>query len=154
MSDTATIKQALVDLLKNDTDIQNVLGKDREGNYPVYLGFEQILQKPFLPCITVDDSYEEGDVSGLNDGYDGSNYKEWYWFVAQIDCWAKTVNKRDSITSQVKKSILKGKSTLRTSGGVIMIQDPSVVVLNELDRKPAIFRKSVRYRIFYILEAS
>ena len=153
MSDTLTIKQALVDLLKNDADIQNVLGKDREGNYPVYLGFEKMLERPFLPCITVDDSYEDGDVSGLNDGYDGSNYREWYWFVAQIDCWAKTVNKRDSIISQVKKTILKGKATLRTSG-LTMVQNPSVVILNELDRKPPVFRKSMRYRIFYILEAS
>lgn len=153
MSDSATIKQALVDLLKNDTDIQNLLGKDREGNYPVYLGFERILQQPFLPCITVDDSYEDGDVSGLGDGYDGLTYREWYWFVSQIDCWAKMVNKRDSIVSQVKKTILKGKATVRTSG-IAMIQDPSVVVLNELDRKPPIFRKSMRYRIFYILEAS
>jgi len=153
MSDSATIKQALVDLLKNDTDIQNLLGKDREGNYPVYLGFERILQQPFLPCITVDDSYEDGDVSGLGDGYDGSKYKEWYTFVPQIDCWAKTVNKRDSIVSQVKKTILKGKSTLRSSG-IVMIQDPSIVVLNELERKPPIFRKSMRYRIFYIVEAS
>jgi len=153
MSDSATIKQALVDLLKSDTDIRNLLGKDREGDYPVYLGFERLLETPFLPCITVDDSYEDGDVSGLGDGYDGSTYKEWYWFVTQIDCWAKTVNNRDSITSQIKKTILKKKATLRSSG-IIMIQDPSVIVLNELDRKPPIFRKSMRYRIFYILEAS
>jgi len=153
MSDVLTIKGALVDLLKNDPDIRALLGKDREGNYPVYLGFDRVLQQPFWPCITVDDSYEDGDVSGLGDGYDGSKYREWYWFVPQIDCWAKTVSKRDSIVSQVKKTILKGKSTLRTSGA-IMIQDPSVLILNELDRKPPVFRKSMRYRIFYILEAS
>lgn len=153
MSDVLTIKGALVDLLGNDADIQSLLGKDREGNCPVYLGFERVLQQPFWPCITVDDSYEDGDVSGLNDGYDGSSYKEWYWFVPQIDCWAKTVSKRDSIVSQVKKTILKGKAALRSSG-VLIIQDPSIVILNELDRKPPIFRKSMRYRIFYIVEAS
>jgi len=153
VADSATIKQAIVDLLKNDSDIQGLLGKDRRGNIPVYLGFSQVLQRTRFPCITVDDVTEVGEVSGLADGYDGSNVQEWYWLTAQIDCWAKTVSERDSIAVQVKKTILKGKDTLRSSG-VVMIQEPSVVMLDEPDAHPPIFRKSLRYRVFYVLEAA
>lgn len=153
MSDSGTVKQALVDLLKNDSNIQSLLGKDRRGNIPVYLGFSQVLHRTHFPCITVDDVTEVGEVSGLNDGYDGSKYCEWYWFTCQVDVWAKTVTSRDQIASQVKKTVLAGKDTLRNSG-IRMIQEPNVVVLNELDGKPPIFRKSIRYRIFYVLESS
>jgi len=151
VTDAGTVKQAIVDLLKGDADIQTLLGKDRQGEVPVYFGFENILEKTHFPCITVEDITEIGEVSGLADGYNGSNVKEWYHSVIQIDCWAKSAEKRDSIASQVKKTILKGKSTLRSSD-VIMIQEPSVVIVNEPYRKPAIFRKCLRYRVFYIFE--
>ena len=153
MADTAAVKQAIVDLLKNDTDMQTLLGKDRQGETPVYLGYENILKKTWFPCVTVDEVSESGETSGLSDGYDGLNVSEWYYAVIQVDCWAKTAEQRDSLLTQVKKTILKGKLSLQSSG-IIMISEPTVTALDEPDAKPPIFRRSIRYRVFYILEAA
>jgi len=38
--------------------------------------------------------------------------------------------------------------------GTIYVQEPSIVALDEPDVKPPLWRKSLRYRIFYILEVA
>lgn len=151
MSTVTTVKTAIINLLRADADIQAMLGKDRRGNIPVYAGFEE--HKIHKPCITVDDVAETAEVSALNDDYDGQTRREWCYLTVQIDCWAGNRDLRDQLATQIRKVILKGQATLRTEGGVIMISPPSVTILDEPDARPPIWRKSLRYRLWYVLEA-
>ena len=151
MSTITTVKKAIINLLKADVDLQTLLGKDQKGNIPVYASFEE--HKIHKPSITVDDIAETSEVSALNDDYDGQTRKEWCYPVIQIDCWAGDRTLRDQLASQVRRAILKGQATLRREGGVIMVFPPLVVILDEPDAKPPIWRKSLRYRLWYVLEA-
>jgi len=146
MSGIVTVKQAIINLLKNDPSIQKLLPKDRNGRTPVYHGFIQ--HKIFKPCITVEDVMDQAEVSGLNDSYDGSKRYSWQFAVIQIDCWSdEGPEKRDKIASAVQKCLLKN-----TPSGVIYCHEPVVTALDEPDAKPPLWRKSIRYHVMYTLE--
>jgi len=152
------VKIAIIDLLKNDLGIQQILGTDPDGNVPVYHGFEK--HRLHKPCITVMDVSENGEVAALNDGFDEEYSYEWYNTVIQIDCWAVDTSAkmglelRDEISDKIKKAILSGKNTLRANGWIQQISDAVVVLLDEPDAKPPLWRKALRYRVFYIIASS
>jgi len=148
MSTVIDVKKAIIDLLKADATLQGLLAKDRFGNWPVYHSLVQ--HRIHKPCLTVEDITERGEVSGLNDSYDGSKRYEWVFAVIQIDCWSsKHADERDQLQVAVQKCLLKNSVT-----GTVYVQEPSIVALDEPDLKPPMWRKSLRYRVFYILEVA
>lgn len=148
MSDIITVKKAIIDLLKADSTLQSLLTKDRHGNWPIYHSLVQ--HKIHKPCLTVEDITETGEVSGLNDGYNGSKRYEWLFAVIQIDCWSgKHADERDQLQIAVQKCLLKNSISQ-----AIYVQEPSIMALDESDVKPPLWRKSLRYRVFYILEVA
>lgn len=151
-SEIKTVKAAVLGVLRDDTILQGLLTKDSNDDWPIY--HTLIQHKIQKPCVTVEDVTDQGEVSGLKDGYDGSNRYEWHFAVVQIDCWSsKHADERDQLQVAVQKCLLKGSNqdTLRSSG-VIFVQEPSILALDEPDSKPPLWRKSLRYRVFYVLE--
>jgi len=154
MSDIIAVKKAIINLLKADSTLQSLLEKDSNGNWPIYHTFVQ--HSIHKPCITVEDITDQGEVSGLNDSYDGAKRYGWHLAIIQIDCWStKHADERDQLQVAVQECFLKGsnQNALRSSG-VVYIQDPSILALDEPNVKPLLWRKSLRYSVFYILEAS
>ena len=156
MADSAAIKQSIVDTLAGNAALQALLEKDRKGDWPVINGFKDVYStthEVHLPCITVFDVAETGEISGLNDSFNGSTRKEWFDFICQISCYAKTVSVVDALAVQVEKVILKSRSTL-LAAGVKQISNPQVLPLHEPNESMGIFHKALRYRIFYILSVN
>ncbi len=154
MSTIVSVKKAIIDLLKTDSGLLNLLTKDSNGDWPIYQSF---VQHPIhAPCVTVEDVTSQGQVSGLKDGYDGSKRCEWEFAVVQMDCWSsKNPEERDYLQSSVMKCLLKGSNQdILRSNGIFHVQEPVVVALDELDAEPPLWRKSLRYRVFYILEVT
>ncbi len=146
MSDIITVKKAIIDLLKADSNLQSLLTKDPNGNWPVYHTLVQ--HKIHKPCVTVEDITDQSEVSGLNDAYDGSKRYGWQFAVIQMDCWSsKHADERDQLQVAVQKCLLKNSVS-----GSIYVQEPSIVALDEPDVKPPLWRKSLRYRVMYVLE--
>jgi len=152
MSTIITVKAAIINLLKTDLTLQSLLTKDVNGNWPIYHSLVQhVIHKP---CITVEDAADQGEVSGLKDGYDGVKRCQWQVAVIQIDCWSGVnAEERDQLQIAVEKCLLNGSSqdTLRSSG-IIYIQEPAIVALDEPYSQPPLWRKALRYRVFYSLE--
>ena len=149
MTDLSEIKQEIVDILLSDTDLCTLLGKDPAGDVPVYNGW-QLGKHPVLPSVTVTDSADVGEVSGLGDGFDGTTVYEWSYTVIQIDVWAADEASRDAISVQVRKALLKAAVGL--SGLGIAFLSSNIVPVNEANE--LIFRHCIRYTVFYQLEAS
>jgi len=153
MTDIITVKKAILDILKADSTLQNLLGKDKYGNIPIYHSFIQ--HRIHKPCITIEDVSDQGEVSSLNDAYDGTYRFEWHFAIIQIDCWSSNgPEERDQIQKAVQKCLLNdsNQQALR-SNGIIYLQEPSIRALDEMDVKPPLWRKSLRYRVFYILDS-
>jgi len=103
----------------------------------------------WLPSVTVTDVTDHGEVSGLNDSYDGGKRYEWDHALIQIDAWAKTATSRDEISARIKKILLKASTEFREIG--VSLSAPVVATLNEAKR--LIFRHSLRYDCFFVTEA-
>ena len=70
--------------------------------------------------------------------------------MIQIDCWSrKHADERDQLQVAVQKCLLKNSVT-----GTVYVQEPNILALDEPDVKPPLWRKSLRYRVFYILEVA
>jgi hypothetical protein len=143
------VKQKFVDVLKADAALGTLLGYDAAGNVPVYLHWP-MGKMMFLPEITVTDVVDQGEVSGLNDAYDGTKRYEWSEAQVQVDVWAKSEGSRGLITAQVRKVLLNALADFRSIG--VSLGAPLVTSLNETKR--LIFRHSLRYPVFYVLEVS
>ena len=149
MADLTSIKQKIVDILKADVTLGTLLGNDAAGNMPVYLHWP-MGKMMFLPEITVTDTVDQGEVSGLNDAYDGTKRYEWSEAQVQVDVWARAEESRDLITAQVRKVLLDALADFKSIG--VSLGAPLVTSLNETRR--LIFRHSLRYPAFYVLEVS
>jgi hypothetical protein len=140
------IEKAFINLLKSDLTLQNLLSKDYSGQYPVYHSF--VPQKTYLPCITVETSMERGETSGLKDSFSDSKRFEWYFAVVQVDCWNnKSAYERDMLADAVLRCLLKNEVP-----GAIYVQEPNILTLDEPEFKPPIWRKSLRFKVMYVLE--
>jgi len=148
MSTIITVKKAIIDLLKADATLQSFLTKDVNGNWPVYHSLVQ--HKIHKPCVTLEDITDQCEVSGLKDSYDGSKRYQWQFAVIQIDCWSsKNAENRDQLQIAIQKCLLKN-----SVNGTIYVQEPIILALDEPDSKPPLWRKSLRYRVFYVLEVT
>ena len=148
MTDLADVKQKFVDILKADAPLVSLLGSDAAGQTPIYKEWP-MGKMMWLPEVTVIDIVDHGEVSGLNDAFDGSKRYEWDSVLIQVDVWAKTAQSRDSISSRIKKVLLKAVTDFRAIG--VALSAPEMLTLNEVKR--LIFRHSLRYRAFFVTEA-
>jgi len=147
MSTIIAVKRAIIDLLKADSTLQSLLTKDAYDNWPIYHSLVQ--HKIHKPCITIEDITGQVEVSGLNDAYDGSKRYELNFATIQIDCWSsKHADERDQLATAVQKCLLKNQISQ-----AVYVQEPTVVALDEPDVEPPLWRKSLRYRVMYVLEA-
>jgi len=153
LSGIVAVKKAVLDVLRADLDLQSLLGKDENGDTPVYHSLVQ--HKMHKPCITVEDVTGQGEVSGLNDSFDGSKRYEWQHGDLQVDCWSGgNAEERDKIAEAVERCFLNGSNQDSLRGnGVISIQEPRSVALDEPNSEPPLWRKALRYRVFYISES-
>ena len=120
--------------------------KDEYGGMPIYHGY--IGHEIHFPCITVMDVTDQAEVSGLNDGYDGEKRYQWQYAIIQIDCWSVNgAEERDSLADAVLKCLLKNEVS-----SVIYVQEPLVLTLDEVTRKPHLWRKAIRFKVMYVLE--
>lgn len=148
MSDIIAVKKAIIDLLKADSTLQNLLTKDRQGNWPVYHSLVQ--HKIHKPCLTIEYITETTQVSGLNDAFDGSKKYEWLFAVIQVDCWSSIhADERNQLQIAVQRCLLKNEMSQ-----ALYVQEPTIVALDEPDVKPPLWRKCLRYRVMYVLEVA
>jgi len=148
MSTIITVKKAIIDLLKADSTLQSLLTKDAKGNWPVYAGIMQ--HRIHKPCVTLEDISQSGELSGFLDSYDGSKKYEWQFATIQVDCWSMSrADERDQLQIAVQKCLLKNRASQ-----TFFIMEPTLAVLDELDVKPPLWRKSLRYRVFYVQEVA
>lgn len=154
MTSIVDVKSAILNLLKSDVTLQGLVGKDSRGNYAIYQGYIQ--HEIHKPCVTVEDVTDQAEVAGLNDGYDGSKRYQWQYAVIQIDCWSdRHADERDKLQVAVQECLLRKENQDSLYGsGIIYVQEPLVSPLDEVDVKPPLWRKSLRYRVFYVLEVS
>ena len=146
MTDITSVKKEIIDVLKADPVLQALLTKDQRGEWPVYHSFVQ--HKIHKPCITVEDVTGQAEVSGLNDAYDGSARYEWNHAVIQVDCWSsRHAEERDKLQTAVQRCLLKN-----AVGSVLYVHEPTVLALDEMDVKPPLWRKSLRFKVMYVLE--
>lgn len=146
MSRISAIKNGIVAVLKADSAVQSLLGKDVHGEYPVYPSY--FLPKKKFPCITVEEITDQAEVSGLKDGYDGTKRYQWQHAIVQVDCWsAKGQAERNDVADAVMKCLLKNSVS-----DALYVQEPSVTVHDELDVQPSLWRKSLRFKVMYVLE--
>ena len=152
MPDIIDVKRAIIEVLKSDETLRGLLGKDGRNDYPIYHAFIQ--HRIHRPCITVEDVTDKAENAGLNDAFYGDKRYQWQHAVIQIDCWSsKNPNERDKLQVAVQKCLLKNQDLLREKG-IIYMQEPLVFPLDEVNVKPPLWRKCLRYHVFYILEAS
>jgi len=149
MTDLSDVKQKFVDVLRADAPLASLLGLDASGQVPIYREWP-MGRMMWLPEVTVTDILDRGEISGLNDAYDGSKRYEWDHDLIQVDVWAKNAESRDSISSQIKKVLLKALADFRAIG--ISLSAPDILALNEAKR--LIFRHSLRYTALYVTEVS
>jgi len=146
LTDLAKVKQKIVNILLEDDALCTLLDVDPAGDVPVYYGW-QLGKHPVVPSVTVTDIADSGEVSGLNDGFDGTTRYEWSYVVVQVDVWAADEDSRDAVTAQVRKALLKAAVGLTGLG--IAFLSSSIAVVNEPNE--LVFRHSLRYNIFYEL---
>lgn len=147
MTTIQDVKKAVIAVLKADVAIQSLLEKDSSGNYPVYHSFIQ--HAIHKPCVTVEDVTDQSEVSALNDSYDGAKRYQWQYAVIQVDCWSgKNAEERDNLQIVVQKCLLKN-----VLSGVVYCHEPNILALDEMDVKPPLWRKSLRFKVMYVMEA-
>jgi len=147
LTSTEEIKDYLVQVFVADVTLSTLLGTDAAGDVPVYKGW-QFGQHPVLPSVTVTDVSDVGEVSGLGDGFDGSTKSEWSFVVVQIDVWASTESERDQVAQRIRELMLG--DNLFSIGCCFN----SVLALSMNEAEDLIFRKCLRYTVFYQVEVS
>ena len=76
MTTLAALKAYIVGILVLDDVLSGLIGKDAAGDIPVYNRW-QFGSSIIIPSISITDVNEAGEVSGLNNGFDGTNFYEW-----------------------------------------------------------------------------
>lgn len=150
MTDLADVKNKFLDVLKGNSELVSLLGKDQKGQTPVYLGWQS--QKVHLPSVSIIDVADVGEVSGLGDLLAGGKRYEWYHALIQVDVWAGETDKRDQVSAQIKKAVLENSVDFEQAG--MMVSPPSVTPVDEPEVNPPVFRHSLRFPVLYVVEAA
>ena len=115
MTSLADVTAKFVEVLLDDEDLEDLLGKDPAGSTPVYDRWP-LGEHVWLPNVSISVVGLVGEVSGLNDGFDGSSRSEWEFPTVQVDVWAAKQDQRDSISELVRVALFKAKSEFRNVG--------------------------------------
>jgi len=141
MTDIIDVKKKIREILLADSQVKGVVD-DR-----VYLGW---LEEDYtLPCITIIDVTENGDVAELSGGMDE------YDGLLQVDVWCRaSASKsgsllRDELAKAVKTALGKKANFQSMQSAGFILNPPTVRALDELGMKPPIYRKSLQFRVLY-----
>ena len=140
MTDMLDVKRKIREILLSDQAIKEIVG-DR-----VYIGW---IERPFRhACITIFDPSERGEpamLGGTQDQYVGT---------VQVDVWSrKDPTERDRLAKAVK-AVLGRKANFKSmQASGFILGSPEVRTLDELNVKPPIYRKSLRFTVLYWTES-
>jgi len=139
MTDIIDVKNSIKTILLGDAEVSSLVGSK------IHVGW---LQRPLnLPCITITDTMENGQVGMLG------GEKDEYTSTVQVDVWSgKSPLERDQIAKAVKAALGKKANfeTMQSSG--FILSSPTIRVLDELDVKPIIYRKSMSFTVLYFTD--
>ena len=136
MTDIIDIKEKVRSILLNDPEVSNLVGSR------VYIGW---FQRNFqLPCITICDVSEKGEVGMLG------GERDEYHSTVQVDVWSKNGPlERDQIAKAIKNALGKKANFEDMQSSGFILGSPTIRTLDELDVKPPIYRKSLRFTVLY-----
>ena len=139
MTDIMDVKRKIREILLADSAIKEIV-EDR-----VYIGwFERRFR---LPCITIFDPSEFGEpamLGGVQDQYVG---------VVQVDVWSRKSVERDKLAKAAKKALGNKANFKDMQASGFILGSPEVRTLDEIDVKPIIYRKSLRFTVLYWTES-
>ena len=139
MTDMMDVKKKIREILLADSDIKEIV-EDR-----VYIGwFERRFR---LPCITIFDPSELGEPAKLGGAQDQ------YVGVVQVDVWSRKSVERDKLARAVKKALGNKANFKDMQSSGFILGAPEVRTLDEIDVKPIIYRKSLRFTVLYWTES-
>lgn len=153
VSTLETVLETIIAQLKADAGVIAILPKGKGGAYPVFHARQKV--KDVFPRITVMDVAVRGEVSGLNDAYDGVYSYEWNTAGVQIDCYSsRDSTERDRVWMAAKNCLLKRlvQRTLRTAG-IVFVQEPMTLNVDQLEASPPEYRKMMTYTVFWFSRA-
>jgi len=140
LTDIIDVKKKVREILLADSSVV-ALVEDR-----VYIGW---YERSFaLPCITVFDVSETGEVGmlgGTQDQYNGT---------VQVDVWSgESPLERDQLAKVVKTALGKKTNFQSMQSSGFVIGSPTVRTLDELDVEPPLYRKSLSFPVLYFTES-
>ena len=136
MTDIIDVKKKVREVLLADSQVA-ALAEDR-----VYIGWYE--RNFALPCITVFDVSETGEVGmlgGTQDQYNGT---------VQVDVWSgKSPLERDQLAKAVKAALGNKTNFQDMQASGFILGSPTVRTLDELDIKPPLYRKRLSFPVMY-----
>ena len=145
MTDIKDVKKKIREVLIADASISGIVGSR------VYEGW---LDRSYaLPCITITDVSENGVEAQL-----GGNMDE-YNSTVQVDVWCKGTSaksgplNRDELAKTVKVALGEKANFQAMRAAGFTLYPPTILPLTETDLKPPVYRKSLRFPVFYFTES-
>jgi len=141
------VLENIIAQIKADAGVLALLSKGSGGEYPVFHARQK--KKDVYPRITVMDVSIRTEVSGLGDGYDGEYSYDWNTAMVQVDIYSsRDSTERDRIWTVTRQCLLKKtvKATLRALG-IILVQQPSTLNVDNLNASPPEYRKMMTYMV-------
>ncbi len=139
MTDIIDVKQSIRNILLSDTNVSAIVGSR------VYISW---FRREFnLPCVTILDPSENGEPAGLGGAQDMYNG------TVQVDVWSRDPLSRDELAKAVKTALGKKANFESMQADGFVLGSPAIRVLDELDVKPPLYRKSLSFTVLYWTES-
>ena len=139
MTDIIDVKKKIRDVLLADSSVSSIV------NNRVHIGW---FRRGFtLPCVTIIDPSENGEPAGL-----GGEMDE-YAGTVQVDVWSHTPHGRDGLAKAVKTALGKKPNFESMQAAGFILGSPAIRILDELDVKPPVYRKSLSFTVLYWTES-
>ena len=136
MTDIIDVKKKIREILLADSTVSSLVESR------VYIGwFERSYE---LPCITIVDPVENGEVGMLG------GEKDEYHGTVQVDVWSQEGPlERDQLAKAIKDALCNKTNFQSMQSSGFVLGSPVVRALDELDRKPPLYRKSLSFTVLY-----
>lgn len=139
MTDIIDVKKKIRAVLLADSIVSGYVGSR------IYIGW--FMRRYRLPCITIVDTSETGDVGMLG------GEKDEYHGTVQVDVWSENSPlERDRIVKAVKNALGKKENFEDMQASGFILGPPTIRTLDELDVKPPTYRKSLQFMVLYWTE--
>ncbi|RLG56737.1 MAG: hypothetical protein DRN88_03830 [Candidatus Hydrothermarchaeota archaeon] len=140
MTDMMDVKRKIREILLADSAIKEIV-EDR-----IYIDW---IERQFRhACITIFDPSEHGEpamLGGTQDQYVGT---------VQVDVWSRRdPMERDRLAEAVKAALGRKANFQSMQASGFILGSPEVRTLDEIDVKPPIYRKSLRFTVLYWTES-